>query len=243
MSGIADACGAGDSGKPLVPGSLRGYRTWRPASRLENVPDGMLPMTSVTRRDVLWTPTMTAACTPDVGPTTRRPAPDGSHAAPSTGCKCGIYAWYAPDDTALMRARVFGAVEASGLVLMGDRGFRAERARVTAIVTRRPRLAAACTRAGIKVYRRRRDLLREHPPDDVTALLGERPDPPPVEPAPTPPRTHLLDGFDRALLFAIWARTALLLLATFVLPVFGTLLFLALSELGLFALIVSRVHT
>lgn len=243
MSGIADACGGGENARSLVPGSLRGYRTWRLASRLENVPDGMLPMTSVTRRDVLWTPTMTASCTPEVGPTARRRAEDGSHAAPSSSCKCGIYAWYEPDDTALLRARVFGAVEASGLVLMGDRGFRAERARVTAVVTRRPRLAAACSRAGIAVYRRKRDLIRDHPPEDVTALLGERP-PTSTDLTPPPaPHTRLLDGFDRALLVAIWARTALVLLATFVLPVIGTLLFLALSELGLFALIVSRAHT
>jgi len=242
MSSIADACGGGDSARPLVPGSLRGYRTWRLASRLENVPDGMLPMTSVTRRDVLWTPTMTAACTPDVGPTLRRRPPERSHAAPSSGCKCGIYAWYAPDDTALLRARVFGAVEASGIVLMGDRGFRAERARVTAVVTRRPRLAAACGRAGITVYRRKRDLLRDHPPEDVTALLGPPPPEAETDDASTS-RAHLLDGFDRALLFAVWARTALLLLAAFVLPVFGTVLFAALAELGLFALIVSRLHT
>jgi hypothetical protein len=74
-----------------------------------------------------------------------------------------------------LNASVFGAIEASGLILMGERGFRAERARITAVVTRNRRVAAACTRAGIAVYRRRRDLLRDHPPDDLAALLGDRP--------------------------------------------------------------------
>jgi hypothetical protein len=41
-----------------------------------------------------------------------------------------------------------------------------------AIVTRNRRVAAACTEAGIAVYRHRRDLLRDHPPNDVGTLLG-----------------------------------------------------------------------
>ena len=57
MSEIAEACGGGDSGRPLVPGSLRGYRTWWHASRRASVPDGMLPLTSVTRRHIVWATT------------------------------------------------------------------------------------------------------------------------------------------------------------------------------------------
>ncbi|MGH9248042.1 MAG: hypothetical protein ACRD0W_00765 [Acidimicrobiales bacterium] len=176
MSEIAEACGGGDAGRPLVPGSLRGYRTWRPASRLGRHPDGMLPLTSVTRRHVVWTPTLRARCEP---PDTGFPIPGPStlgddHPAPQPGCNCGIYGWYAPDDTGRVDARVFGAIEASGLVLMGERGFRAERARIAAVVTRNRRIAAACTRAGIAVYRRRRVLLRDYPPEDLSSLLGDR---------------------------------------------------------------------
>ncbi|HEX7096281.1 MAG TPA: hypothetical protein VF183_10390, partial [Acidimicrobiales bacterium] len=108
MNQISNACGGGYSGRALVPGSLRGYRTWRLASRFERVPDGMLPLTSVTRRDVCWTPTMHATCTPEVGPPSRRrpvsPSLRSDHTAPDRGCKCGIYAWYEPDDTAMLRA-------------------------------------------------------------------------------------------------------------------------------------------
>ena len=43
-------------------------------------------------------------------------------------------------------------VQASGLILMGDRGFRAERTRIVAIVTGNRRIAAACTQADIAVY-------------------------------------------------------------------------------------------
>jgi hypothetical protein len=227
---------AGDS-RALVPGTLRGYRTWRIASRLERVPNGMLPITSVTRRDVMWTATMHASCAPlDVVTSTRGHAPETvDHSAPRHDCKCGIYAWYDPSDTAMLNARVFGAIEASGLVLMCDRGFRAERTRVTAVVTRKPRVAAACERAGIAVYRNRRDLLRDHPPEDVAALLGPAPEPEPDPPAP-------LDGFDRTLMLAIWVRTALLVLAPLALPVVAVLLVAAVAELALLSFVLTRLH-
>ena len=51
---------------------------------------------------------------------------------------------------------------------MGERGFRAERARIAAVVTRNRRIAAACTWASIAVYRRRRYLLRDYPPEDLS---------------------------------------------------------------------------
>jgi hypothetical protein len=74
----------------------------------------------------------------------------------------------------MLGARVFGAIEASGLVLMGEQGFRAERARIIAVVTRNRRVAGACSEAGIAVYRRRRHLVRDYPPEDVSSLLGDR---------------------------------------------------------------------
>jgi hypothetical protein len=177
MSEIAEACGGGDAGRPLVPGSLRGYRTWRHAGRRAAVPDGMLPLTSVTRRHVVWTSKLSARCvTRDtVGSGVGSSALPDDHPAPGAGCNCGIYGWYAPDDARILNASVFGTIEASGRVLMGERGFRAERARITAVVTRNRRVTAACTRAGIAVYRRKRDLLRDYPPDDLSSLLGERP--------------------------------------------------------------------
>lgn len=177
MSEIAEACGGGDSGRPLVPGSLRGYRTWWHASLRASVPDGMLPLRSVTRRHIVWATTQRARCVPrdTAGSGPGSAALPDDHPAPRAGCNCGIYGWYAPDDAGILSASVFGVVQASGLILMGERGFRAERARITAVVTRNRRVAAACTRAGIAVYRRPRDLLRDHPPDDLSALLGDRP--------------------------------------------------------------------
>jgi hypothetical protein len=200
MNEIAEACGGGDGGRPLVPGSLRGYRTWRPAIRLGRHSDGMLPLTSVTRRHVAWTPTLTAGCMPpDVG----SPSPGSStlqadHVAPQPGCSCGIYGWYAPGDTGIVDARVFGVIQASGLILMGERGFRAERAHIAAVVTRNRQVAAACSPAGIAVYRRRRDLLRDYPPEDLSSLLGDR------SRDPGPWWLRWLATLDQAFGFAAW---------------------------------------
>ena len=176
MSEIAGACGGGDACRPLVPGSLRGYRTWQPAHRHERAPDGVLPLTSVTRPNVVWTPTLTARCVPrDTGCPSPGPSTlPADHGAPQPGCNCGIYGWYGPDDTGMLDARIFGTIQASGLILMGEHGFRAERARITAVVTRNRRVAAACTQAGIAVYRRRRDLLGDYPPEDLSSLLGDQ---------------------------------------------------------------------
>jgi hypothetical protein len=201
MSEIAELCGGADTGRPLVPGSLRGYRTWWRAGWRASVPDGMLPLTSVTRRHVVWTSTLSARCVPRdcAGSGPGSAALPDDHAAPRAGCNCGIYAWYAPDDAGILSASVFGVIEASGRVLMGERGFRAERARITAVVTRNRRVAAACTRAGIAVYRHRRDLLRDHPPDDLSSLLGERP-------SCNAGRwwARLLDGVDQTCWLAVW---------------------------------------
>jgi hypothetical protein len=242
MSEISRACGGGEVGRSLVPGSLRGYRTWRPAGRRTHVPAGTLPLTSVTRRRVVWPPMLVARCTPS--PSGRKSASEDEagddHHAPQVGCDCGIYAWYAPDDTRILHARVFGAVEASGLVLMGERGFRAERVRIKAVATRNRRVAAACAKAGIAVYRRRGELVREHPPEDLSSLLGDR-SPPEDEPAdPDPPLPN--DRIDRTLVVAVWARTAFLALAVGLLPVAAAVICVAVAELALVGLIVSRLR-
>jgi hypothetical protein len=174
MSEISRACGGGDAGRSLVPGALRGYRTWRPVRRKVELSYGMLPLSSLSRRNVVWRTELTAECTPpDVGGKAFGGSVlPGDHPAPYNGCECGIYAWYDPRDTRILHARVFGVVEASGLVLLGDRGFRAQRARVAAVVTRNRRVAAACSDAGVQVFRSRRQLIRAYPPEDVTTLIG-----------------------------------------------------------------------
>jgi hypothetical protein len=183
------APGTADAGTAFVAGTLRGYRAWRPVNRWMRVADGSLPLASVTQPQVIWTPTLSARCIPPDSWAFRCPPPEvaAGHTSPSIQCSCGIYAWYDPDDAGMLSARVFGVVQASGLVLMGDRGFRAQRSRIVAVVTRNRRIASACTAAGIAVYRRRRELLDDYPRDDLTSLLGDQ-RPPRRARLPTPPR-------------------------------------------------------
>jgi hypothetical protein len=234
-------CGGGDTGRALVPGSLRGYRTWRVLSRRAALPEGALPLGSVTR-PVVWPPTLEAQCTPpdfEQNSGVASTAVAGSHRSPARRCDCGIYAWYDPRDTAMLPARVFGAVEATGLVLMGDRGFRAERARIRAVVTRNRRLAAACEAAGIRVYRRRGALLRDFPADDVAGLLSASSKP---ESRADAGSGQALDRFDAIVCAAVWGRAALLVLAAVSLPPGALLAGAILTEAGLFALVASRTH-
>jgi hypothetical protein len=247
VSEISRLCGGGDADRSLVPGTLRGYRTWRPTRRGETVPAGMLPLAAVSRRKVLWPALLSARCLPLELP--RRPGsevpddlPPDSHRAPEPGCDCGIYAWYAPDDTRMMHARVFGVVEASGLVLMGERGFRAEKARVVAVVTRSRRVAAACAEAGITVYRRRRDLVRAHPPEDVSELIGVPEDEADEDGEEGGDRRRRTPGVDRTLVVAVWARTALMALAVAALPTVAGIVAAIVAEFALLALVTTRLR-
>ena len=206
------------------------------------MPERALPLSSVTRR-VVWPPTLEGRCTPP-DMEWQRAAPStvflASHRSPSRGCDCGIYAWYAPGDTGALYARVFGVVEASGLVLMGDRGFRAARARIVAVVTRNRRLTAACAAAGVTVYRRRRHLLRDYPPEDLSGLLAADSTPGPEVHEPS---RQTARRFRRVVWGIVWGRVALLALAAALLPVGAVLASAVLIEVGLFALVASRIHT
>jgi len=240
MSYVSEVCGGGDAGRALVPGALRGYRTWRLLGRRTHVPDGSLPLTSVSQRRVVWCPSLTARCKRgDAGmPGQSASTLDDDHPAPQVGCGCGIYGWYSPSDTSMVSARVFGVVEASGLILMGERGFRAETVKIVAVVTRNRRVATACARAGISVYRRRRDLVRDYPPEDLSSLHVDThgPAPPPA----VAPQAPLL--FDWLACLAVWGRGALIAAALIALPTAPALIVALAAHFAVIGLIAARVH-
>ena len=130
MTDISTRCGGNNSGTPFVAGELRGYRTWL-RSHPDDVPAGMLPLRSVHLPYVSWTPILRARClAADYGQATK------PHQVPAKGCRCGIYGWYRPRDRRIVPAPVFGVVAASGAIIMGTHGFRAEQATIVAIVSR-----------------------------------------------------------------------------------------------------------
>lgn len=148
---------------PLVPGELRGFREFLLTDA------GLLPV--VHRSAGPWRDgRQTAVC-----------STGAEHPPPARDCACGFYGWYDPSGTTGAYGGAKAVIAASGRVVLGDRGFRAGQARVVAVAlppsTRwLPRSAArarevlAAHYPSVQVYRSAREMVRDHPPEDVTAL-------------------------------------------------------------------------
>jgi hypothetical protein len=149
--------------RSLVPGELRGYRQFLLQA------DGLHPL--VHRSRVPWDGRLERAVC----------AVGGDHEAPARDCRCGLYAWYRPGGGPLHPGACRAVVLAQGRCVLGDRGFRASAARVEAValppIARWWPPAAARTRALLArvhpdavVHRTTRQMVRAHPPQDVTGL-------------------------------------------------------------------------
>lgn len=156
----------GDGAGLLVPAALRGYRLFvaREGRLWPTVHTGSGPW-SVTRER--------AVCAARKG-----------HAAPGPDCGCGLYGWYHPRDARASSGFVLAVIRATGGVVLGEHGFRAQDAEVEAVVVPHlgsdGRTAAALAQAypQARVYRSRRRMLQDHPPDDLHALgIAGRPSP------------------------------------------------------------------
>lgn len=137
-------------GEPhLYWGELRGYRYWW----LED--DGMLHPMSMMRQVVNWVTPLVASCHLAgerfiktygmIKKVKEEKSYQHSERVPDRNCLCGIYGWYEPEQAALNHAnraismrghprQVFGVIRASGYIVPGPKGFRAQRARIEALV-------------------------------------------------------------------------------------------------------------
>jgi len=147
----------------LVADELRGYR------QFELRADGLYPL--VHTGSGPWAGTLEqASC-----------AAGADHSPPGAGCRCGLYGWYLPGTGTVLLGPANAVIAARGRCVLGDRGFRAAQARIEAVtlpatVRWNPR-AAARTRQMLaeryprtRVYRSVRQMVKDHPPDDVRAL-------------------------------------------------------------------------
>lgn len=155
---------AGFDGPPaLVPGELRGYRQLRLAR------DGLRP-------------TVHAGLGPWDGELERAVCGvGGEHAAPAPDCGCGLYGWYHPSELSGAPGEVSAVIAAQGRTVLGDRGFRAARARIEAVtlgpwVWTDPVAAVRARRMlrvrypRTRVYSSSRRMLRDHPWSDLREL-------------------------------------------------------------------------
>jgi hypothetical protein len=111
-----------------------------------------------------------------------------THVSPDVSCTCGIYAHYLPlESYEKVRSNIFGVVEASGRILMGTKGFRAEKAKVVALAglgacnqwfenTEKTRgvypddVVDFCTSIGVPYFPTVRQMVFEFPQVDLSSL-------------------------------------------------------------------------
>lgn len=157
----------------LIPSSLIGFRQWYWRDNSLN-----------SHRNTEWTNgSLTSVCKrfTILGETVR------DHPSPDMDCSCGIYAHYLPLESYERGSNVFGVVEASGRILMGTKGFRAEKAKIVALAgygtatrwftteekTRGvyPKgLVDFCTSIGVPYFPTVRQMVYEFPQVDLTSL-------------------------------------------------------------------------
>lgn len=96
--------------------------------------------------------------------------------APDRRCVCGFYAGYTPGDTlnapSTANSDYFGVVEATGGVILGERGFRAEKMRILALST----LSSILRNPPLSKYNwfnKPQDMIREFPPESYQHLLED----------------------------------------------------------------------
>lgn len=122
----------GENEYPFAVGTVRGVRAWRVSYQ------GLLRPLHVTADP--WEPGENhAQCMAGLAarlyPEMRRP---GEHETPDENCKCGFYAYHEdrgipPVDIAyamMERSIIAGVIEGYGRTLIGERGFRCEKARI-----------------------------------------------------------------------------------------------------------------
>ena len=157
--------------RELVPASLRGFRSWRT--------DGSRLIAVV--RNYTWDVGVnTARCSYDAGlppcsgwgfPGT---APLGRNQVPNKDCTCGFYACYSFFNSNIPMADIFGSIKASGLVVMGTEGFRAEKVEVEALWSTDRRHKDVADRYGVPFYHRSAVPFIKYSPVDLGAILSEQ---------------------------------------------------------------------
>jgi hypothetical protein len=159
LSGTGGLYQAMCSGEAAVVSSgLRGYRcwNWHGPQRLGSVGE-FGEWSGITENATCRLPA-------------RRQLKYGGHRAPHESCTCGIYGWYRPNETRLRTGDVFGVIEASGRIIVGDFGFRAESARIVAVVSEERGWFES---QGVPVFKDRDALLAAFQPPDIEEVLGQ----------------------------------------------------------------------
>jgi hypothetical protein len=149
--------------RELVLASLRGFRSWRVQGSL---------LFSVVRHKVWDVGVNTARCY--FGDVLRLPEGVHSEEIPSKDCACGFYACYSFFNSNIPMTDIFGSIKASGLVVMGTEGFRAEKVEVEALWSTDRRHQEVADRYDVPFYHRSAAPFIKYPSVDLGAIFGEQ---------------------------------------------------------------------
>lgn len=157
----------------LFPGTLRGYRYWRVNRYCED----WTPLTGVSVESFTWKPRDNhARCVylDNNGAVHPVHSENSESDIPNTMCQCGFYAWYEPQGAIQNHGNacmgldgdiVLGVIEASGLIIPGSKGFRAEKADVVALMPGKMQITGY---SDVSLLSSVDDLIQKYPPQEVT---------------------------------------------------------------------------
>ena len=160
--------------RPFAAGTVRGIRSFRRGLGYCGCSDCEKRGLRAVSADYTWMPGENVAECQPVWPLERP-----HEQVAGAGCTCGFYAYLAASDQHVQQGtgRVVGIVEGYGVVTVGSRGFRAEKARVVALVRPSstwsylaPTLEAELQKFGVPVYDTVAEAVAAHPltrPEDV----------------------------------------------------------------------------
>lgn len=155
----------GDVEQTMVPGTLRGYREWVPTR------NGLQAINF----PFIWKPGVNTAQCAGFG------GGRGLHAlglegleglvheAPVRDCTCGFYAKHIPLHPS---ETIAGVIKASGRVILGTTGFRAQYTEIEALYSRWD-ASTMLDRYNVPIYRDFDAMVRDFPPISVQHLLPE----------------------------------------------------------------------
>lgn len=182
--------GAGE--RLLVPGMLRGFRAWRYDSSENtlsplhyNMGPWTVPGTTIAAcpNDPMWLTGCDCDDCFDDDDNEAHGSDFAANPAPVESCTCGIYAAYKPGTFAFTLPRrwerfmevprtiVYGSILASGKVLLGETGFRAQKAEIEGLYGLRARWAAR--RLGLPWFSSEKKYVKKHPADGLMHLERE----------------------------------------------------------------------
>lgn len=158
----------GDSDSPVFLGELRGYRKWLAGPHVYDGNRFGLKLLSVFQLDFWGSEPIVAKCHGGMIEVDRQWEPFVHGSSPDPKCTCGIYAFYGPNPRYL--GSISGSIAASGTIIPGTLGFRAERARIEALVFEGRNSVTEGLRSSypeVPIFPDWESLVKEFPPSDV----------------------------------------------------------------------------